>query len=85
MGRELPFRTGKAALWIEEALSPLREQMPRRELRRLVLAIRSAVGIEALVWLTDVAGLSRNEAAALMRWSADALLRAALAEQPATV
>jgi hypothetical protein len=45
---------------------------------RLVLAIRSATGIEALVWLTDVAGLSREEATALMRGSAQALLESAL-------
>ena len=48
--------------------------------RRLALAIRSACGIEALVWLADVAGLSRQEAAELMRWSALALLRAGLEE-----
>jgi hypothetical protein len=47
---------------------------------RLVRAIRAAVGIEALVWLCDVAGLSREEAQELMRWSARALLRATLAE-----
>lgn len=57
--------------------------MPDAELRRLTLAIRSAVGIEALVWLTDVAGLSRKEAAELMRWSASALLDAALARRAA--
>ena len=51
---------------------------PKPELRRLVLAIRSATGIEALVWLTDIAGLSREEAGDVMRWSASALLRSAL-------
>ena len=81
--RELPFRTGRAAVWIEEALAPLRGRMPEPELRRLVLAIRCAVGIEPLVWLTDVAGLSREEASDVMRWSASALLQAALAEQAA--
>ena len=39
----------------------------------------STVGIEALVWLTDVAGLSREEAAGVMLWSARAVLRSALA------
>jgi AcrR family transcriptional regulator len=78
---ELPFRTGRAIAWIEEALAPLRGQMPEWELRRLVLAIRCAVGIEALVWLTDIAGLSRKDAADLMRWSANALLRSAIAQQ----
>ena len=77
---ELLLRQGRAIGWIEEALAPLRGRLPRSKLRRLVLAIRSACGIEALVWLTDVAGLSRRQAGELMRWSALALLRAALAD-----
>src|SRR5260370_32813321 len=77
---ELPLRKGRAIVWIGEALSPLRGVLVERDLKRLILAVRSAVGIEALVWLTDVAGLSRKEVVQLMRWSAGALLRAALAE-----
>ena len=77
---ELPFRTGRAIVWIEEALAPLRKRLDDRELRRLILAVRATVGIEALVWLTDIAGLSRDEAAKLMQWSAQALLRSALGE-----
>ncbi|HEU0027781.1 MAG TPA: TetR family transcriptional regulator [Ktedonobacterales bacterium] len=77
---DLPFRTGRAVVWIEEALAPLRGRLPEPQLHRLALAIRSAVGIEALVWLTDVAGLSREEAVELMGWSASALLRSALEE-----
>lgn len=73
---ELPFRAGRAVAWIEDALEPLRGQLEDETLRRLVLATRCAVGIEALAWLTDVAGLSRNEAIAVMRWSAHALYRA---------
>ncbi len=78
---ELPLRKGRAIGWIAEALSPLRSVMAERDLRRLILAIRSAAGIEALVWLTDIAGLTREEAVQLMRWSTDALLRSALAER----
>jgi AcrR family transcriptional regulator len=81
---ELPFRTGRAITWIEEALEPLRGQLPQPELSRLVLAVRCAVGVEALVWLTDIAGISREEAADLMRWSANALLRSALSEHAPT-
>ncbi|HEV3103333.1 MAG TPA: TetR/AcrR family transcriptional regulator [Candidatus Dormibacteraeota bacterium] len=77
---ELPLRKGRAIGWIGEALSPLRGQLTERDLRRLILAIRSAAGIEALVWLTDIAGLSRKDAVQLMRWSAGALLRSALAD-----
>jgi AcrR family transcriptional regulator len=78
--QELVLRQGRAIGWIETALSPLQAQLVPSQLRRLVLAIRAACGIEALVWLTDVAGLSREEAAKLMRWSAQGLLRAALME-----
>lgn len=77
---DLPLRKGRAIGWIGEALSPLRRRLPERDLERLVLSIRTAIGIEALVWLTDVAGLPRREAIELMRWSARALLRSALAE-----
>jgi AcrR family transcriptional regulator len=72
------LRQGRAVGWIAEALSPLHTRLPEEDLMRLVLAIRSATGIEALVWLTDVAGLSREEATALMRGTARALLRSAV-------
>ena len=75
---KLLLRGGRAIGWIEDALAPLRERKSEAEVHRLAVAIRSAVGIEALVWLTDVAGLSREEAAGVMRWSARAMLRAAL-------
>ena len=78
---QLPLRQGRAIKWIEEALAPLQDQMSEAQRHRLALAIRSAIGIEALAWLTDVAGLSRNDAADLMRWSGRALLRSALAEK----
>ncbi len=82
-GQDLPLRTGRAIGWIEEALRPLEDRLAAADPRRLVFAIRTAVGIEALVWLTDVAGLSREEAVELMRWSASALMRGALAESEA--
>lgn len=75
---ELPLRQGRAIAWIEEALEPLRGKLPDAELHRIVLAIRSVSGIEALVWLTDVGGLTRKEAAASMRRSGQAILRQAL-------
>jgi AcrR family transcriptional regulator len=81
-GRHKPLvlRQGRAIGWLEEALAPLRDRMPEAALRRLVLAIRAACGVEALVWLTDIGGLSRKEAVEVMRWSARALFQAAVAE-----
>ena len=78
----LPLRQGRAISWIEEALLPLGDQLSDHARRQVVLAIRSVVGIEALAWLTDVARLSREDAVGLMRWSAQALLRAALTWRP---
>jgi hypothetical protein len=78
---QLPLRQGRGIKWIEEALDPLQAKMLEPERHRLALAIRTAIGIEALAWLTDVAGLSRDDATDLMRWSARALLRSALIEK----
>jgi AcrR family transcriptional regulator len=76
----LPLRQGRAIVWFEEALAPLRPRLTDAEIHRLALSIRSAVGIESLVWLTDVAGLTREEAAERMLWSARAFLLQALAD-----
>jgi AcrR family transcriptional regulator len=75
---DLPLRQGRAVGWIGEALQPLRGTLGDATVDQLTLAIRSATGIEALAWLTDVARLERDDAAKLMRWSAMAMLQAAV-------
>ena len=65
----LPLRQGRAIAWIAEALDPLRASCPTPSVHALALAIRGAIGIEALVWLTDIAGLTR------LRRPIDALVR----------
>jgi AcrR family transcriptional regulator len=80
---QLPLRQGRGIAWIEEALAPLKTEMSDTEIHRLALAIRSATGIEALAWLTDVATLSRDDARELMCWSARALLQSATAQAAA--
>jgi AcrR family transcriptional regulator len=72
-----PLRAGRAIEWLEDALAPLRSNRPDIDVRRLAVAIRAAVGIEALVWMTDVAGLDRSKYVEMARWSARALLSAA--------
>ena len=78
----LPLRQGRAIAWISEALAPLRGQLTDQQLHHLALAIRSAIGIEALSWQTDVAHLTRDESVALMSWTAQALLHAATTWKP---
>jgi AcrR family transcriptional regulator len=80
----LPLRQGRAIGWIAEALDSVRADLSGQQFRQLVLSIRATIGIEAIVWLVDVAGLPRNDAVALTRWSAQALLqRAATVPPPA--
>jgi AcrR family transcriptional regulator len=75
---ELPMNRGLRIAWIEDALAPLRDQMDGDAVGRLVHGIGATLGIEAFVWLVDVAGRSREEAAQIMRANATGLLRAAL-------
>src|SRR5271165_439492 len=78
----LPLRQGRAIAWIAEALDSLRGDLTDEQFRQLVLSIRATIGIEAIVWLVDVAGLPRNDAVALTRWSAQALLQHATTVPP---
>ena len=80
---KLVLRQGRAITWLEDALAPLRSTVRARERRRLVLATRAAIGIEAFVWLTDVARLSPAEAAEVMRWSARSLYTATVGDEEA--
>lgn len=80
----LPLRQGRAIAWVAEALDGLVDGLSEGQLHQLVLGIRATIGIEAIVWLVDVAGLSRKDAAALTRWSAQALLERATSVPPPT-
>ena len=72
------LRQGRAIGWIAEALEPLRETHPHLDIHRLAIAIRSATGIETLIWLTDIAGYTREQAADTVKATAQALLDVAL-------
>jgi AcrR family transcriptional regulator len=80
----LPLRQGRAIAWIAEALEGVRDDFTDAQFRQLVVSIRATIGIEALVWLVDVASLSRDDAVALTRWSAQALLQRATSTAPPT-
>lgn len=71
---QLLLRRGRRRTWIADALAPLRDRMAENEFDRLVLAVAVATGIEAFVWLTDIAQLTPDEALDIMRFSAQTLL-----------
>lgn len=78
--QQLPLRQGRAIGWFTEALEPLADQLGDPGVRRLAIAIRAVSGIEALVWLIDVAGLTREQAVDQVVWSAAALVRRTVQE-----
>jgi AcrR family transcriptional regulator len=73
--RQLPLRQGRAIGWFSEALEPMADRIGQEGVRRLAIAVRAVSGIESLVWLTDIAGLTRVQAIEQMVWSATALVR----------
>ena len=75
---QLPLRQGRAIGWFEDALAPAVQMLGKAGVRRVAIAVRSAVGIESYVWLVDIAGLSREDAAEVMLANARAILRDAL-------
>jgi AcrR family transcriptional regulator len=83
-GPNLPMHRALRIGWIEDALAPLRGQMPEDELQRLIYGIGATLGIEAFVWLTDIAQVPREEAVAIMRSNASGLLQSAMPEDALT-
>lgn len=79
---ELPMHRGLRINWVEDALRPLAQRLEATELRRLAYGISATLGIEAFVWLTDIAQLPRDEAASVMRANASGLLESAMARFP---
>jgi AcrR family transcriptional regulator len=71
---ELPLRQGRRLMWFEDALTPLRTELPRRTFRRLTLALAASVSLEAFIWLVDLAGLSREAAVEQIIWTAEQIL-----------
>lgn len=71
--QDLALRKGRRLLWFEDALEPARRQLGPRRFRRLVTALAGTVGIEALVFLTDMAELERSDAVEILTWTAQTL------------
>ena len=71
---DLPLRKGRRLAWFEDALQPLRGHRKPATIKRLSVALAASVGVEAFVWLTDVAGLSRQQAAQQLLWTARTLM-----------
>lgn len=77
------LRTGRALGWLVDALTPLMQEQapwPPSRIEGLAVAIRATCGIEAFVWLVDVAAVPRAEALSVMASNAFAVYDAATRE-----
>jgi AcrR family transcriptional regulator len=62
--------------WIEQALEPLRGQLPPQRFERLVSALTLLIGWEAMIVLEDTRALGHAEAEEVCVWAARTLLAA---------
>ena len=76
----LPKRGYRRIEWIALALAPVKRKLGKRRYERLVSALAMCMGIEALIVLRDLRGLSQRSANDVSRWAARTLLREALRE-----
>lgn len=76
-----PPRGTRRIEWIEAATQPLRVRLGAAVYARLVSALSLTVGIEALLVLRDIRGLSPAQTLQVSRWMARALVKQALAER----
>ncbi len=77
---EVPRRPGNRLRYIAEALAPVQDQLGIERLERLVMALSLCVGMESIMVMGDIGGLTPEAAEKVKRWAAAVLLQAALSE-----
>jgi len=72
-----PVREGRRMRWLEKTLEPL-QHLPDTQRRRLQSALALTLGTDSIVIMKDVCHLDDEETLEVLRWTAVALLQAAL-------
>jgi AcrR family transcriptional regulator len=75
-----PRRGTRRIDWLQSAVAPLRTRLGTNAYNRLVSALALCGGIEALLVLRDIRGLSERDAIEVSHWAARAMLRQSLLE-----
>jgi len=76
----VPPRPSRRLEYVDQALSPLRDQLAPAAYERLSHAVAVVIGIEARIVLRDICGLDDATIVDTERWAAHALVRAALGQ-----
>ena len=79
-GQSQVRRGGRRIPWLKEALSPLQGRIASKQLDKLIHALSLVTGVESLVVMRDICELEPDEAEKTLRWTARAILKAALDE-----
>jgi AcrR family transcriptional regulator len=74
----VPRRPGNRLRYLAEALEPFRDRLSEEQRERLVMALACCTGLESIVVLKDICGLSDSDAEQVKLWAANALLQASL-------
>ena len=80
MGEEPPFKRGHRVELLQQAIAPLRKTLPRKQFKRLAMALSLTYGLEVLIVLKDLWGAKPRESQDVAQWAARALVRAAVNE-----
>lgn len=78
------LREGRRMRWLDRVLEPARGTLSAKQRRRLECALALTLGMDGMVVMKDVCRLKDDEAQDVLRWAGLALLRAGLAEAPAS-
>lgn len=74
-------RGGRRLEWIRTSLEPLRDVLTDERFKTLANSLAVCLGIDALIVLRDICGVSGEEAERLMTWMASALIDRTLSEK----
>jgi len=73
----IPVREGRRLAWIDKALEPAKGKFARRELARLRTGLAVVIGVDAVLALRYVCGLSPDATVDALVWTATSLVRQA--------
>ena len=79
-GEQPRFTRGHRRELLNDALAPLRGQLPDEDLDRLAQALSLIFGVEVYTVLKDIWDLSDIQSSKVAKWAACALVRSAIAE-----
>jgi AcrR family transcriptional regulator len=78
-------RPGRRGQWVAEMLNSLPDTFDESTRECLFAALNLVVGVDAIVVLTDVVGLDRDQAVEVLEWVAATLVDAAIKQQHAGI